>query len=306
MNIDIKDLENIIVKNIPSSNEFKRVFHGRGNFYNNFEYLTIDFIDGVLFAAFYKPSQDEELIYNVFKNLFNSNICSCVVIQKRYQKDQQTNILYGTIPEEIYAYEYGLRYRLNLLSNQNIGFFADMKNGRRYIQKISKDKNVLNLFSYTCSFSVASLSVDAKQVVNVDMSKGALNIGRLNHQLNNIDKTKVKFMPYNILKSWSRIRKDGPYDIIIIDPPSFQKGSFAASKDYVKIIKKLDELSFDDTVILAALNAPELDMKFLKDIFKEFAPSFTYIRRLKNPNTFLSNDDQKDLKCLVFKKRVKL
>jgi len=302
MKIDIKELENIIVKNIPSSKEFKRVFHGRGNFYTDFEYLTVDFIDGVLFASFYKPSQDEELIYKLFKNLFNSHICSCVIVQKRYQKGEKTNILYGTIPKEIYAYEYGLKYRLDLLSNQNIGFFADMKNGRRYIQKISKDKNILNLFSYTCSFSVAALDANAKQVVNVDMSKGALSVGRLNHQLNNIGKTKVKFMPYNILKSWSRIRKDGPYDIIIIDPPSFQKGSFAATKDYEKIIKKLDQLSFDGTIVLAALNAPELNVKFLKDIFKEFAPNFKYIRRLKNPNTFLSSDDQKDLKCLVFKK----
>lgn len=274
MNLDIKSLEDIILKNIPTSNEFKRVFHGRGNYYDNFEYLTVDFIDGVLFASFYKSSVDEELIYKIFEKILNSNICSCVVIQKRYQKDDQTNILYGTIPEELYAYEYGLKYHLNLLSNQNIGFFADMKNGRRYIQKISKDKNVLNLFSYTCSFSVASIKGGAKQVVNVDMAKGALSIGRLNHQLNNIEKTKVKFMPYNILKSWSRIRKDAPYDIIIIDPPSFQKGSFAATKDYQKIIKKLDELSCQDTIVLAALNAPELDVKFLKDIFKEFATNF--------------------------------
>ena len=66
-------------------------------------------------------------------------------------------------------------------------------------------------------------------------------------------------MPYDILKSWSRIKKRSPYDIIIIDPPSFQKGSFAATKDYEKIIKNLMILANENCVVLSCLNAPELD-----------------------------------------------
>ena len=36
-----------------------------------------------------------------------------------------------------------------------------------------------------------------------------------------------------------KVRKYGPYALIIIDPPSFQKGSFALTKDYQKILKLL-------------------------------------------------------------------
>ena len=135
------------------------------------------------------------------------------------------------------------------------------------------------------------------------MAKGALTIGRENHHLNNLDTKKVKFMPYDILKSWSRIKKEAPYDIIIIDPPSFQKGSFAATKDYEKIIKKLDTLANENCVVLSCLNAPELDSEFIKNKFSEFAPEFKFSKRLDNLEEFITNNEEKSLKNLVFVKQ---
>jgi 23S rRNA (cytosine1962-C5)-methyltransferase len=135
------------------------------------------------------------------------------------------------------------------------------------------------------------------------MSKGALSVGRENHRINNLDTSCVKFMPYNILKSWSRIKKYAPYDIIIIDPPSFQKGSFAATKDYAKIIKRLNELASEECVILSCLNAPELDTEFIKDLFKEYASDFEFLNRLETLDTFPNNNDEKTLKNMVFKRK---
>ena len=134
------------------------------------------------------------------------------------------------------------------------------------------------------------------------MSKSSLTIGRENHHLNNLDTKKVKFLPYNILKSWSRIRKEGPYDIIIIDPPTLQKGSFEATKDYEKIIKRLGELSADECTVLSCLNSPELDTTFIKNIFSSLASDFKFQKRLDSLETFIAIDDEKTLKNLVFKK----
>jgi len=107
-------------------------------------------------------------------------------------------------------------------------------------------------------------------------------------------------MPYNILKSWSRIKKAGPYDLIIIDPPSLQKGSFASSTDYQKIIKRLDEFASENCTVLAALNNPSLDSAFLAKIFAELAPNFKFQRRLENPITYPSKEEERSLKNLLF------
>lgn len=177
-----------------------------------------------------------------------------------------------------------------------------MKKGRQFVYENAKDKKVLNLFSYTCSFSVCAIKGEAKEIVNIDMAKNALNTGRLNHQINNLDTKNVKFLPHNILKSWGKIKKSGPYDIIIIDPPSFQKGSFAATKDYEKIIKRLDSLAFEKCIILSCLNAPELDTSFIKNLFEKFAPEFKYVKRLDNLEEFISKDKEKSLKNMIFEK----
>jgi len=305
--MQVNELKELILLNInEDSNELKRVFHGRGNYYQNFHYLTIDKIDKLLFVCLFESIDNnlEDELKNILLEICDEKEIDTLILQKRYQKEDFCIVLKGTIPKNPYAIENGLKYNINF-TNQNIGIFPDMKIGREYIKSIAKGKNILNLFSYTCAFSVVATSVNAKQVINVDMSKGALSVGRENHRINNLNTNCVKFLPYNILKSWSRIRKSAPYDIIIIDPPSFQKGSFAATKDYVKIIKRLNELASDDCTILSSLNAPELDTNFVKDLFKEYASDFEFVERLENLDTFPSVSSEKALKNMIFK-RVKI
>ena len=302
--INIEKLKEIILENLKDkSPEMKRVFHGRGNFYDDYNYLVIDSLNDILLATLFQeiPQDIEKQIINVLEEVYEEKQFKSLVLQRRYKKDNLNEVLKGIVPKDSIAIENALKYKINF-SNQNIGIFPDMKVGREYIQSICKDKNILNLFSYTCAFSVAAISAKASKVVNVDMAKGALTTGRENHHINNLDTKKVKFMPYDILKSWSRIKKEGPYDIIIIDPPTLQKGSFEATKDYEKIIKKLDQLANEKCVVLACLNAPEIPSAFIKDIFKEFASDFVFEKRLENPETFVVIDDEKALKNLIFKR----
>ncbi|MCG3714759.1 class I SAM-dependent methyltransferase [Aliarcobacter butzleri] len=299
----IENLKKLIQNNLENKTfEIKRVFHGRGNFYEDFNYLTVDSLNEILFATFFEESSDENEIIKALKDIANAYNYKTFIVQKKYKKDELNEAIIGEISPFYIVVENGLKYKINFF-NKNIGIFLDMKIGREYINSICKDKNVLNLFSYTCAFSVVAINAKAKQVVNVDMAKGALTTGRENHHLNNLDTKKVKFMPYDILKSWNRIKKEGPYDIIIIDPPSFQKGSFAATKDYEKIIKKLPELASENCIVLSCLNAPELDSNFIKQKFKEFAPTFKFEKRLENLKEFITNNEEKSLKNLIFKKQ---
>lgn len=301
----MEKLKEIIEKNLENkTNEFKRVFHGRGNFYEKFNFLTVDSIDKILFIVFFEEIQKnlEVQLLILLDEIYEKYGFEVLILQRRYLNNGENEVLKGELKQENYLVENGLKYSINFY-NKNIGFFADMKNGREYILNNSKDKKVLNLFSYTCAFSVCAIKGGAKEVINVDMAKNALTIGRINHHLNDLDTKKVKFLPYNILKSWSRIKKYAPYDIIVIDPPSFQKGSFAASKDYEKIIKRLEELTTKDSIILSALNAPELDTNFIKNIFTEFAKEFEFIQRIPNLENYPSNNEEKSLKNMIFKRR---
>ncbi len=303
--MDIKSLEKWVLTNHADTTcEFKRLFHGRGGCYESWEFLTIDSIDTVLYIVFFNQIEDnlESELLQMFSRFYETLHYSCVILQRRYILKEQSVVLHGEVPSELYATEWGLKYKLNVLSSRNIGYFGDMKNGRAFVKEHSKDKKVLNLFSYTCAFSIVALFGGAKSVVNVDMSKGALSIGRANHHLNDLSTQNVQFMPYNILKSWNRIKKAGPYDLIIIDPPTFQKGSFVATTDYEKIVKRLVTLANEECTVMACTNSPEIDTQYIIDIFLNHAQEFTFINRLENLEFYPALNSERTLKNLIFKK----
>ncbi len=90
----------------------------------------------------------------------------------------------------------GLRYQLELGKAQNTGLFLDMRHGRDWLRRHAAGKRVLNLFAYTCAFSVAALAGGAERVVNVDMQSRALSRGR--HRLNRRALERVQFAALDI------------------------------------------------------------------------------------------------------------
>jgi len=212
-----------------------------------------------------------------------------------------SEVILGALPEQVFARRGNLLFNLHLNSQQNAGYFLDMETGRQWIEKHAVNKRILNLFAYTCAFSVVAVAAGAEKVVNVDMSSPALNLGRSNHQLNGMSKEKTEFVAENILKSWSRVRKPGPYDLVVIDPPSYQKGSFIAEKDYGKVIRRLPELMPKGGLVLACLNAPELSDDFLKKQFEEHLPQAEFLERLEAHADFPDINPEQQLKLLVYK-----
>ena len=160
---------------------------------------------------------------------------------------------------------------------------------------------VLNLFAYTCAFSVAALQGGAAHVVNIDMARGAIATGQQNHQLHGLHGG-AAFLAPDIFHSWGKITRAGPYELVIVDPPSYQKGSFVATKDYARLLRRLPDLLSDGGHALLCLNAPELSMGFLRGLVDEHAPALRFMERVPNPAVFADVDDDRALKVAVFMK----
>jgi 23S rRNA (cytosine1962-C5)-methyltransferase len=178
-----------------------------------------------------------------------------------------------------------------------------MAAGRRWVREhvaARPRQKVLNLFAYTCAFSVVALQAGARQVVNLDMSRGALAIGQQNHALNGLG-TGASFLGHDIFTTWGKITRSGPYDLIIVDPPSYQKGSFVASKDYARLMRRLPDLLAPGGHALLCLNAPELGMAFLQEQMQELAPELAFVQRVDNPPEFADVSSERSLKVLVYR-----
>jgi len=287
------------------SDESVRLFHGRGHCYDTLEFINIDWIAPTILITLYKavPQQDWEHFIQQLKKHSIVNIAENIVVQHRYNRNNSFEAIMGVLPDQALAHESNLQYLLDFSGKQNIGFFFDMKPGRDWIIHHAQGKKVLNLFSYTCGFSVAALAGGANQIVNIDMSRSALAIGKNNHRLNNQQDSlsKVTFLAHNIFKSWGKLKKLGPFDIIIIDPPSNQKGSFIAEKDYSKIIKRLPDLAQKPCQILACLNSPHLDETFLNEQVKTLdSNNLVHKGRVKNRADFPEKDSSRNLKMMWY------
>ncbi|MEZ9682429.1 class I SAM-dependent methyltransferase [Vibrio splendidus] len=288
-------------------NELRRIFHGRGKFWPGLDQLTCDWVDGQLLVNVFKEVDDEflsslkaGLVDLTNKDIWQAKQGTSIVLQHRYADGAPSEVLWGELNDSPVVVEHGLKYQLDVGRNQNFGLFLDMRNGRQWVQDNAKDKNVLNLFAYTCGFSVAAIAGGARQCMNVDMSRGSLNKGRDNHRLNDHDMRSVNFLGYDIFKSWGKIKKGGPYELVIIDPPSFQKGSFALTKDYKKILRRLPDLLTEGGEVIACVNSPAVSPNFLIETMAEEAPSVEFIERLDNPPEFVDVDLDSSLKVLRF------
>ena len=81
---------------------------------------------------------------------------------------------------------------------------------------------------------------------------------------------RASYLPHDLFKSWGRLVRGAPYDIVIIDPPSDQGKSFKVESHYPRILRRLPELLAPDSQILACLNAPHLGESFLTDLFTNY------------------------------------
>jgi len=291
------------VMQLESGSDAARVFHGRGKSLPGFENITVEYLSGTLLVILFGERPDTWLQEFSKKAIDALNTLRNVEVffQARYIKSAPVfNALRESVELEKVINENHLKYQLHLGGSQNYGFFTDMANGRKWVADHCSNRRVLNLFSYTCSFSVAAIAGGAERVTNIDMSSAALSVGRKNHQLNHQELHNVLFQKLNILKSWGRIKKFGPYDLVIVDPPSFQKGSFSFSKDYQKIVSRLVEMTSPDADILFCLNDPLVTVEAFMLLLE--SEQFEFVSRIENPEVMKEVQENLGLKVLHYKK----
>ncbi|WP_028602701.1 class I SAM-dependent methyltransferase [Ottowia thiooxydans] len=302
------------IETMTPGGDARRIFHGRGGRYPGCEHWVLDAFPPVwVLTSFRSINEDDLATIGAALQARWERIASQAeplnwVYQCRATGAVETRLMSGAVPEPHEVTEGGLGYLVHVLKGQNHGLFLDMAEGRRWVheyitQSLSTQgtrPKVLNLFAYTCAFSLVALHAGAEQVVNMDMSKGALEIGRQNHRRNDLA-AGASFFAHDIFSSWGKLTRNGPYDLVIVDPPSYQKGSFIATKDYARLMRRLPSLLAPGGHVLLCLNAPELGLEFLLGSMREHAPDLTYVARVANPLVFSDTDEDRSLKVLVYR-----
>jgi 23S rRNA (cytosine1962-C5)-methyltransferase len=145
-----------------------------------------------------------------------------------------------TPPSLILFRENGLTFEADPIHGQKTGFFLDQRDNRARVETLSKNKSVLNLFSYTGGFSVYAARGGAREVVSVDVSALALGAALRNmvHNKLTVPHETIAEDAFEVLtrmESQQRL-----FDVVILDPPTFaqsEKQTDGALSAYRKLTR---------------------------------------------------------------------
>lgn len=153
--------------------------------------------------------------------------------KQQYEKVNQTG-------NRKVVFENGAKFYVNLTDYLDTGLFLDHRITRQEVQKRVKDKDVLNLFSYTGSVSVFAALGGARSVTTVDMSNTYISWARDNFKLNKLTGA-YQFVQADCLQ-WLA-GHNSQYDFIFIDPPSFSNSkrmntTWDVQRDHVMLLSQ--------------------------------------------------------------------
>src|SRR3989344_5551873 len=156
--------------------------------------LAIDFYAGRYAVQYFSPDRDQPDPPDVLIQEVEQTLAQLLGAQpssifwrnrirraktEQYEKADETKDFFSVV-------EYGVLFWVNLLDYLDTGLFLDHRETRHLVASFAKGKRLLNLFAYTCSFSVHAAVAGALFTKSIDMSNTYTDWGRRNFLLNGL------------------------------------------------------------------------------------------------------------------------
>jgi 23S rRNA (cytosine1962-C5)-methyltransferase len=155
--------------------------------------------------------------------------------------------------------EDGVWYALDLTMNRDASLYLDTRKLRSWAKDNLRGLRVLNTFAYTGSLGVAAQAGGAKRVLQTDLSRKFLNVGKTSYTLNGFLIRKKDFQTGDFWSYINRLKRaDERFDCVFLDPPFFastSKGRVDLLKNSTRLINKVRPVIADGGYLAAINNA---------------------------------------------------
>ena len=257
---------------------------------DGFPGLTIDKFGDRYQMQFFGPEllRRKGEVVGALKSLFNP---VCVVVKERLSsagrslENAPMDVVLGSRDDAVGVVREGkAKFHVDLMDTINPGLFLDMRHVRLEVEErihamvgaSHEDLRFLNLFSYTCSFSVHARIGGAAVATNADISGKILDKGRENYALNGLDLRPGEFFRGNAIEyvRWA-IKKGLRFDGIVLDPPSFArfKGfNFNVREHLMPLVTECAQILNPNGFFMVSSNYSEFNLQaFARDVLAAVA-----------------------------------
>lgn len=231
LNSEIFNLNLIIERITKAYNLRKKIFYEEISYRlifgesDNLSGLIIDkyndyFALQILTAGF---ENNIDLLCNAILSLFPSTKGIFLKNDTYWRKIEglplEDKILFGEIPDFIEIEENSIKYNISLNFGQKTGYFFDQRLNRKFLQSISKNQTVLDLFCNQGGFALNAAKGNASKILGIDSSSFSIELAKNNSKINQFNNISFELVDvFEFLKSQTQ-----KWDIIICDPPAFAK-----------------------------------------------------------------------------------
>jgi 23S rRNA (cytosine1962-C5)-methyltransferase len=217
-----------------------RVFHGPGEGAGELAAVAIDRFGERAWVTAWRPiGAATRAALAEFLRARGLRAASILLRPERGPSELPEPLLGEPSDERFETEERGARFWIQLLGARHPGLFLDHAPLREWLRRRARGLRVLNTFSYTGSLSVAAGLGGAAHVTTLDLAKPVVRWAEENWRLNGLETEAARFIAADYFEQMPRFRRQGErFDLILLDPPSFARGSsgtFSTAKDLVKL-----------------------------------------------------------------------
>lgn len=192
--------------------------------------------------------------------------------KRRNDDDNKGENIVGELRPEVVFLENNVKFATNIRDAAKTGFFLDQRDNRKLLSQFTKDKSLLNLFSYTGGFSVFGAVGGATHVVSVDIAKNAVLAANRNFEVNDLKTKHEAICEDAFLFIDQSVKQKSKFDVVVTDPPSFapnQKAKEKAEEAYIKVYSDSLKLVKDNGLFVASSCSSHITHAHFLDILRE-------------------------------------
>ncbi len=238
-----------------------RLFNG---FYEGWPALTADLYGKTLVLHNYAdPPAESTTLVDIAAEFYLGELpwLQAVLVKSRHGEtdDAKRGVLLSGETADRFVQENGVWYRIDLRLNQDSSLYLDTRHLREWLKANSDGKTVLNTFAYTGSLGVAARAGGASRVVQSDLSRPFLNIGKDSYVRNGFSVPAKDFVASDFWPQISHLKRENTrFDCVILDPPLFSRtrhGSVDLAEANAQLINKVRPLVADGGTLVTINNA---------------------------------------------------